>query len=69
MCEYLKMKDCFVIARRIERDDSGMYLLTRLSEENIKNEEYLNSVEGKTVPKGEINGTTRRVPLEKEADR
>ena len=34
-----------------------------------KNEEYLNSVEGKTVPKGEINGTTRRVPLEKEADR
>lgn len=36
MCEYLKMKDCFVIARRIERDDSGMYLLTRLSEENIK---------------------------------
>ena len=34
-----------------------------------KNEEYLNSVEGQTVPKGEINGTTRRVPLEKEADR
>ena len=34
-----------------------------------KNEEYLNSVEGKTVPKGEINGTTRRVPLEKEAGR
>ena len=34
-----------------------------------KNEEYLNSVEGKTVPKGEINGATRRVPLEKEADR
>ena len=34
-----------------------------------KNEEYLKSVEGKTVPKGEINGTTRRVPLEKEADR
>ena len=34
-----------------------------------KNEEYLNSVEGKTVPKGEINGTTRRVPLEEEADR
>ncbi len=34
-----------------------------------KNEEYLNSVEGKTVPKGEINGTTRRVLLEKEAGR
>ena len=34
-----------------------------------KNEEYLNSVEGKTEPKGEINGATRRVPLEKEADR
>ena len=34
-----------------------------------KNEEYLNSVEGKKIPKGEIKGTTRRVPLEKEADR
>jgi uncharacterized protein YcfL len=34
-----------------------------------KNEEYLRSVESKTVPKGEIKGTTRRVPLEKEADR
>ena len=34
-----------------------------------KNEEYLRNVENKTVPKGEVKGTTRRVPLEKEADR
>ena len=34
-----------------------------------KNEEYLNSVEGKTVTKGEIDGTIRRVPVEKEAGR
>jgi hypothetical protein len=34
-----------------------------------KNEEYLNSVENKTVPKGEIKGTTKRVPLEEEAGR
>ena len=34
-----------------------------------KNEEYLRSVEDKTVPKGEVNGATKRVPLEKEADR
>ena len=34
-----------------------------------KNEEYLRNVENKTVPKGEVKGTTRREPLEKEADR
>ena len=34
-----------------------------------KNEEYLRSVEDKTAPKGEVNGATKRVPLEKEADR
>ena len=34
-----------------------------------KNEEYLRSVENKTVPKGEVKGTVKRVPLEKEADR
>lgn len=34
-----------------------------------KNEEYLRSVENKAVPKGEVKGTTRREPLEKEAGR
>lgn len=32
-----------------------------------RNEEYLKSVEGRTVPKGE--GKTERVPLDKEAER
>lgn len=32
-----------------------------------KNEEYLRSVEDKTVPKGELKGTTTRSPLEEEA--
>ena len=34
-----------------------------------KNEEYLRNVENKTVPKGEVKGTTRRESLEKEAGR
>ena len=32
-----------------------------------KNEEYLKSVEDKTVPKRELKGTTTRSPLEEEA--
>ena len=34
-----------------------------------RNEEYLKSMEGKTVPRGEVNGTTKRAPLEKEAEK
>lgn len=34
-----------------------------------RNEEYLRRMESKTVPKGEVNGSTRREPLEKEAGR
>ena len=34
-----------------------------------RNEAYLNSVENKKVPKGDIKGKTTRVPLEKEAEK
>lgn len=65
----MKIKLLLLISLLLVSCSTNKALVNYNRERMDKNEEYLRSVENKTVPKGEVKGTVKRVPLEKEADR